>query len=340
MTEQDSFAIKIIRITATFMIFLCHTVFLFGDTVAFTAQFFNIGVDVFLFITAYLFSVRKNTIKNILLWYKKRLLRICVPYYWLIFAVCVACLFFSVKLNVADVAGSVLFLQGFTENYLPGGGHLWYLTAIMISYLITPLLYKLKYSKFIFKFVFFICGIVIYVLLVMFLKPIFATVFFKVFEYSLYFIVIPVLYDYFEKKKEIRIVIISVLLLITFCILKILFNILFDDTSLYNNFLVPITSLLIGASIYYFLFYLFKISYSFLEKKQLFIKAIKYFDNISFEFYLVHYFFITFPINFVLDINPILNFALILFTSYFTANVFHFISRKTYKVIDIWEQKH
>lgn len=340
MTEQDSFAIKIIRITATFMIFLCHTVFLFGDTVAFTAQFFNIGVDVFLFITAYLFSVRKNVGSSVFVWYKKRLSRICVPYYWLIFAVCFSCLFANIDISGIDVVGSLLFLQGFTENYLPGGGHLWYLTAVMISYLITPLLYKIKDSKLIFKFVFFICGIGIYVLLVMFLKPIFATVFFKVFEYSLYFIVIPVLYDYFEKKKRIRIVIISVLFLITFCILKILFNILFDDTSLYTNFLVPITNLFIGASIFCFLFYLFKTSYSFFEKKHLFIKVIKYLDSISFEFYLVHYFFITFPVNLIFKINPILNFAFILFVCYLMSNILYFISNKTYMVIDIWKQKH
>lgn len=340
MTEQDSIAIRIIRITATFMIFLCHAVSLFGETVAFTAQFFNVGVDVFLFITAYLFSIRKNIDSGVFVWYKKRLLRICVPYYWLIFAVCVVCLLFSIKLNAADIVGSVLFLQGFTENYLPGGGHLWYLTAIMISYLITPLLYKLKNSKFIFKFSFFICGIGIYVLFVVILKPIFATIFFKVLEYSLYFIVIPILYDYFGNKKEIKIVTISALLLIIFCIFKILFNILFDDTSLYTGFLVPITSLLIGASIFYFLFYLIKISYSSFKKNHLFIKAIKHLDSISFEFYLVHYFFITFPVNLNFEINPVLNFVLILFISYFTANVFHFIISKTYKVINIWKQKH
>lgn len=340
MTQQDSFAIRIIRITATFMIFLCHTVFLFSDTVAITAQFFNIGVDVFLIITAYLFSVRKNTIKNNLLWYKKRLLRICVPYYWLIFAVCVACLFFSVKLNVADVAGSVLFLQGFTENYLPGGGHLWYLTAIMISYLITPLLYKLKDSKIIFKFVFFVCCIGLYVIMVMALKPIYSTVFFKVIEYSFYFIAIPFLNNYYRNKNEIKLALISTVFLIVFCILKIVCNFVWDNTILYTSYLVPIIGVLIGLSIFYFVFFISKVSYKLFSKKNQLLKIVEHFDSVSFEFYLVHYFFITFPINLVFDINPILNFALILFISYFTANVFHFIDSKTYKVIDIWKQKH
>lgn len=60
MTEIQSYAIKNIRVVSTLMIFLCHTVFLFGETVGLTAQFFNIAVTVFFFISAYLYSLREN----------------------------------------------------------------------------------------------------------------------------------------------------------------------------------------------------------------------------------------------------------------------------------------
>ena len=60
MTEIQSYAIKNIRVVSTLMIFLCHTVFLFCETVGLTAQFFNIAVTVFFFISAYLYSLREN----------------------------------------------------------------------------------------------------------------------------------------------------------------------------------------------------------------------------------------------------------------------------------------
>lgn len=80
MTEIQSYAIKNIRVVSTLMIFLCHTVFLFGETVGLTAQFFNIAVTVFFFISAYLYSLRANvSAGGILQWYKSVLLELQFP---------------------------------------------------------------------------------------------------------------------------------------------------------------------------------------------------------------------------------------------------------------------
>lgn len=340
MSNQTSFSLKMTRIVATLMIFMCHTVFLFGKTISLSAQFFNIGVSVFLFISAYLFTLRKNAITNIFEWYKKRFLRLCVPYYWLILFICLSCLITHVKIQILNVFESVLFLQGLTENYLPGGGHLWYLTAMLLSYLITPMLTKLKNSKFIFKFVFFICGFILYVLITIFTREIFSTIFIKVLEYSIYFMIIPLLNKYFNKINEKKLVVISAFCLVIFCFLKLLFNFIWDNTRFYTFYLVPITGIFIGVSIFYFVFYLTKVVYCFADNSNVIKKIVNHFDSISFEFYLVHYFFITFSINLVFNINPILNFILILLMSYCASNILHLISNETYKVVKLWKQKH
>lgn len=125
-----------------------------------------------------------------------------------------------------------------------------------------------------------------------------------------------------------------------FCALKLLVNFIWDDTRLYKFYLVPLTGICIGISIFYLVFHLARVFY-FLVKDSIWVKkVINYLDNISFEFYLVHYFFITFPINLVFDINPILNFILILVVSYFSSNVLHLISNETYKVIKLCKRKH
>lgn len=149
-------------------------------TISLSAQFFNIGVSVFLFISAYLFTLRKNAITNIFEWYKKRLFRLCVPYYWLILFVCLVCFITNVNIKIWDVTQSVLFIQGLTEDYLPGGGHLWYLTAILISYFITPLLAKLKNTKVTLKLMFFVSSFILYILITVFTKEIYSAIFVKV----------------------------------------------------------------------------------------------------------------------------------------------------------------
>ena len=340
MLNSSSFAVKVTRIVAAVMIFMCHTVFLFGEKFSFTAQFFNIGVDIFLLISAFLFSAKQEINTKIGAWYKKRFFRISVPYYWLLIIVAVLCILFKVNFEAKDFVFSILYLQGITENYLPGGGHLWYLTAIMIAYLVTPMLYKIRKMKRSFKLIFFLLLSVMYTMFVFSEKDILTTISANVIEYIIFFFVVPLLNKIVSGKQHIKFVVFCTVLLAAFCVFKIVFNVLWDNTELYLKFLVPLTDTIIGIAIFYDCYKVSLCCFSIVRKSERLIKIINHFDKISFEFYLVHYFLITFPVNLVFKINPFVNFIIILIFSYILSCILYLMSKITFEAVELWKQKH
>lgn len=335
MSDCTSFSIKIERIIATIMIFLCHTVFLFGEFIAISSQFFNIGVDVFLIISAYLFSSNKTSDYKVLNWYKKRFFRITTPYYLLLLFLLLYYFFFGVNFNVSDYFGYYVFSQGLTENYLPGLSHLWYITAIVLAYIITPFLYKIRKTNTANICAFLIFLTAIFVVLTIFVKPILETIYFCILEYTLFFMIFSKNKKNIEIIKEFKLdkVFVTVVLVILFCILKIVSNILLDGTNFYMYLLVPIIDMLIGASIFAFIFSASKCLYPWFTKNNNMLKVINHLDSISFEFYLVHYLVITGPVNLVLQLNSALNFILILFASYILSLLLHVLSEIMLKMI-------
>jgi peptidoglycan/LPS O-acetylase OafA/YrhL len=153
ISEKESNAIVIIRATAMFSIILCH---LFQAYDNYLASVFNVGVQVFLVMSGYLYG--KKEITKWQEWYKKRFIKLYIPYFIVAFSVTLL----FVKLNAETVTWYeylVLLtnLQGLRmvfHNYLPTFHlssllHLWFMTAIMFAYFSTPLLQQLKkYSHF------------------------------------------------------------------------------------------------------------------------------------------------------------------------------------------------
>ena len=71
--------------------------------------------------------------------YIKRLSRI-LPAYYIMLGIIIAVDFFTgTKVTVGEIAVNILCVQKFIDG-VPYCGHLWYITCIMICYLITPLL--------------------------------------------------------------------------------------------------------------------------------------------------------------------------------------------------------
>ena len=69
-----------LRATGVIMILLCHLVAQNSNSIVqMTGQFFNIGVEIFIILSGFLFGVSGgiNSVKN---WYVKRLKRIYIPY--------------------------------------------------------------------------------------------------------------------------------------------------------------------------------------------------------------------------------------------------------------------
>lgn len=149
--------IVLARVLGMGMIVLCHTLgfytFLPGSRYA--EQFFNVGVEVFLTISGFLYGTK--TIERFGQWFLKRAQRIVIPVA-IVSAVDFLVLYFvsGVRTSPSTVIAYLLNLQGllfvnwdlfgrfFSEA--PNLGPLWFTTIIMICYLFVPLFQRFRNS--------------------------------------------------------------------------------------------------------------------------------------------------------------------------------------------------
>lgn len=132
--------IRIIRALAVLMILVCHLFEIYGS---FAAWWLNAGVQVFLFISGYVFGGR--TVRAWPGWFGRRLERILPPYYLLIAAVFLANALIQGPARLwKPLAASLLGVQDFLKITLPGCDHLWFITLILLCYLMVPALQSLR----------------------------------------------------------------------------------------------------------------------------------------------------------------------------------------------------
>ena len=125
------YSISCIRFIALLFIITCH---MMQHESYVLANWFNVGVQVFLCISVFLYGLvpKKNTIE----FYHSRFLKILVPYYivYLSFGL-IEFIFFREVFSVPR------FLSGiFCRAFISGAGHLWYVSLILLCYILTPLL--------------------------------------------------------------------------------------------------------------------------------------------------------------------------------------------------------
>ena len=146
---------------ATLLIILCHAT---KFNLVMPSWLFTLlgncgaGVDIFLFLSGMgifnSYANREVIRMPIYKWLWKRYLRIIIP-----------CAFFIVPLTVLesllssseeiDIIGILLNLSGF--GFLFGKGALWFVTCILLLYLITPIINKLMKSKNKYLYTYFLC---------------------------------------------------------------------------------------------------------------------------------------------------------------------------------------
>lgn len=147
LSTVESKSLVYLRVIAMFTIIICHIfqayhVRIWGDI-------FNLGVQVFFVLSGYLYGYK--TIENWKGWYLKRLKKLYIPY--LVFLICVVplyAIFHNEAMNWKVLPFYFANLQGF--RFLWGGSfarieglrHVWFLTAIMCGYIITPALQKIR----------------------------------------------------------------------------------------------------------------------------------------------------------------------------------------------------
>lgn len=141
ISVSESRTITIVRTCAMFFIILCHYLAFFDGLEA-LSQLLNVGVPIFFIISGFLYGQKRIT--NIIQWYKKQFVKIIIPLYtyYLISGFFLLLIGKFGELNLFEVLKQLLNLQGICGGKIGNiqTGHLWFITFILICYLITPLL--------------------------------------------------------------------------------------------------------------------------------------------------------------------------------------------------------
>lgn len=127
-----NYAISLVRCLAMISIITCHALQYYNNPLATWA---NVGVQIFLFMSGYLYG--RRDIVEIVPFYKRTFLKILSSYWIVVF---IFGLIHTFWLNTID---KYVFVKLFVVGcWLPGGEHLWFVKAILYCYLFTIFLNK------------------------------------------------------------------------------------------------------------------------------------------------------------------------------------------------------
>ena len=143
ITNQQSIAISVIRVLAMSLIIACHIAQAYEYQIAFLL---NVGVQIFFLTSGFLYG--KIEIARPVEFYRKRLTRIYIPYAFVVATVLIIQSLLGMwQFNFRDVAIYALNMQGFVSTSVAGLNHLWFLSVLMICYLLVPWLQRLLNYK-------------------------------------------------------------------------------------------------------------------------------------------------------------------------------------------------
>lgn len=282
-------SIDIIRICGAAMIFLCHACNESGSLVGgMLGQLFNIGVPIFFILSGYLHG-QKEAPKIKLRWYGRKLHRLLLPLYIFIATLAIVYLVAGLSIDLAIWGQTIIPICGLTQKYIPGCGQLWFLTHLLLCYLLTPLLQervRLEKSGIALMAVIWLAACV---LLAYTVPPIWCTLLNSLLSYAVGFYVLPHL---LRRKHHYGLLLGTAFLS---CCCRLAFRRFFDGTPFYNSVATELCSLILALSIIVFLFQigkLFEATANFSVKS-----CAAALGKRTYEFYLVHYIFLTGPLK-------------------------------------------
>lgn len=293
MKEQSKFdySISMIRFISTIFIITCHVMQYLDIELAW---WFNVGVQIFLCMSGFLYGKRKK-ISDDLKFYKKSFQKILIDYYVVVIvAFLMLAVFFSEKVSIFTLI-KVLLLYG----NLSGGEHLWYIPYCLFCYLITPFLSRyFDYSKSKYRFIrFLLLSIIVIVVTETFLN------YFRsawIFCYILGFFLGRISIEVNDRLyKNISVLIVSMAILLNAIRIIQDYVVKFELEGILANLYIRFSNyahVALGVA----LFLLFKLCFAKVFKKGYpnFVKTIcSYSDKYSYDVYLVHQFVILGPFS-------------------------------------------
>lgn len=315
---KKDYTIQITRIVAMFMIMICHLVQEFDNQyVQMTSQFFNVGVFVFLFISGYLYGTKK--IENPKKWLISRFFKIMMPVYIFMIFIFGLQIFVQHNFEIKYVFVYLFDLQ-FIFGGVLGASHLWFLTVIMLCYIITPILYKYK-EKLLKNYKMLLLIIAVLASLLSYINKDVG----RTFMYILLYISAYVYRNANTNKKKSKILL--AIAIIGLLAIRIIAKIFLDETILYDTIIVCVTQILLAYNIYWFFNEILR------NKEVEDNVVINHLDTISYYVYITHYIFMVGPVRTMgLTGNMIVNSVISVGLAWITAIVLQKISDSVYSL--------
>jgi peptidoglycan/LPS O-acetylase OafA/YrhL len=134
LTKSETAALDYVRWLSTICIVVCHFQQGLGSKWAWV---FNIGVQVFFFLSGFLYGVKG--VADVKKFYRGRIVKLLIPYWILLTAVCIALLIVAPEyLSLKKVFVQYTLLQ-FRSGAMMGVIHAWFLSALFVGYLLLPI---------------------------------------------------------------------------------------------------------------------------------------------------------------------------------------------------------
>ncbi|MCB2312031.1 acyltransferase [Clostridium tagluense] len=317
-------SISLVRVLAMFLIILCHIVEEF-QSIEFMGQIFNVGVSTFIFISGFLYG--KKDIDNTRSWLIKRLMRILIPMYVYMIFFFLARVVLLHQIDFKYYFVYLLNIQGFIGGF-HGTMHLWFLSAIMICYFITPLLNKIKSKVIVLTKI----RLIISLLMLISVQVLSSYFINKMLGLYLSYVILYIFAYFFSSlwnksisKKGLAI---FTLLSALAVLLRLAAKFIVDGSIIYDNVIVLYTQSVFGVWIFIFVGYFKKIA-----SNSIVSKFVDNLDGISFEIYIVHYIFIRWPLRVMfLTQYTIVNIVLVLVLSYISGLLLHKVCKLIYNL--------
>ena len=317
MKTKKDISIQIIRIFSMLSIIAYHLVT--NNTIA---QFLTFGVYTFLFMSGYLYS--QKIIQNKADWIIKQYKKISIPVFVFLVFILIVHLILEIHFEPKNIFVYIFNLQYFYSGIL-GATHLWFLSVIMICYILTleKDMIKRLFNKKI--FILLIIGIAI---CFAYINKTLSNLLFMIITYFF-----GMQYKDLEKKVNYNFFI-TLILCVLSIILKIITHHFIDDTPLYNSVIYFIVHLILAYSFFSSIrFICSKIN---IHSN----KFIDYFDEISYFVFITHYSFVVGPVALVgLTNNYLVNVFIILLLSFVTATILKIITENINNLLNKHSKK-
>lgn len=146
ISESESHTIQFVRMIALLLIISCHLLQALDN---YYCTILNVGVQVFLAMSGYLYG--HKFVSNFKKWLLNKIIKLYIPYCIVVVVTFVALYSLNIPTSWKLIPIYLLDLQGFIGGGY-GFGHLWFMTAIGVCYLLTPILqYGIKWSGYVFS---------------------------------------------------------------------------------------------------------------------------------------------------------------------------------------------